>query len=123
MFVDIIDDLVGLAKSFFSIFESEITTPWKNDMVTLMDFDHVCVKPINEILHFLLSVKRAESIIVINKIVSRVKMRSEAVAIVKDGGQNLLFISEVLLVWSPQEIVRLVGLPNDSFAFVMSGNK
>ena len=84
MFVDIIDDFIRLAESFFGILEMEVTAPWDDNMVALMDFKHVCVKPINEVLHFFLSVEGAKCGIIINEIICGVEMRSKTVPIIKD---------------------------------------
>lgn len=70
MFVDVIYDFIGLAESFFGILEVEVATPRKDDMVALMDFEHIGMEPVYEILHFLLSVEGAKCGIVVNEIVS-----------------------------------------------------
>tara|TARA_B110000285_G_C14574262_1_gene359300 strand:- start:78 stop:506 length:429 start_codon:yes stop_codon:yes gene_type:complete len=123
VFVEVINHFVCLAETFFGILEMEVAAPRKDDVVALVDFEHVSVKPVNEILHFLLGVEGAKCGIVVYEVISCVEVRSKTVAITEDGGQNLLLISEVFLVWPPEEVVGLVGLPDHGFAFIMASYK
>lgn len=120
MLVDVIDDFICLAECFFSILEMKVATPRKDDVVALMDFKQICVQPVYEILHFLLGVEGAKCGIIIHEIIRRVEIRSKTVSITEDGSQNLLFISEMFLIWSPEEIVRLILLPGSGFALIVS---
>lgn len=70
MLINVIDDFICLAESFFSILEMKVTTPRKDDMVALMDFKHICVQPVYKILHFLLGVEGAKCGIIIHEIIS-----------------------------------------------------
>lgn len=120
MFVDVIYDFICLTEAFFSVLEMEVTTPRKDNMVALMSLEHFGVEPVNEVLHFFLSVEGAKSGIIIYEVISGVEMRGEAVSIIEDRSQYLLFVSEVFRVWPPEEVVRLVRPPGDRFTLVVS---
>lgn len=70
VFVDIIDNFVCLAESFFGVLEMKVAAPREDDVVALMDFEVVGVKPVDEVLHFLFGVEGAESGVVIYEIIT-----------------------------------------------------